>query len=208
MPFCDNDPSHKELYDMGGTIDLVSTENLKHSLYEETPFVPDAEHQWILEAFKKQYNAMHAVAMRLIELIAIGLGKERTFFNDWFERDSLSTYRAIHYLPRSAGVVNSSRLDSDQFRLTTPEHHDSGFLTLLTTFGYPGLQVEMADGEFKSILPVHNQIVVNLGYTISRITNYKLKATKHRVLDIGVERFSSPFFFDPKYPAVIPSNLI
>lgn len=50
--------------------------------------------------------------------------------------------------------------------------------------------------------------MVNLGDIFSRITNFKLKATKHRVLDIGIERFSSPFFFEPKYTAVIPANIL
>lgn len=91
--------------------------------------------------------------------------------------------------------------------MTTPEHCDSGFLTILTTFGYPGLQVEL-DGEFRSVKPVYNQLVVNLGDIFSRITNFQMKATKHRVLDIGIERFSSPFFLEPKYTATIPSNLL
>ena len=56
--------------------------------------------------------------------------------------------------------------------------------------------------------PEQGGLVVNLGDTFERVTNFKLKATKHRVLDIGVERYSSPFFFDPKYSAVIPSNLL
>lgn len=64
------------------------------------------------------------------------------------------------------------------------------------------------DGEYRSIKPEPGCIVVNLGDTFSRITNFKLKATMHRVLDIGKERFSSPFFFDPKYNAVIPSNCL
>ena len=51
-------------------------------------------------------------------------------------------------------------------------------------------------------------MVVNLGDTLSRITNYKLKATKHRVLDIGMERYSNPFFLDPKYSSIIPSNIL
>ena len=51
-------------------------------------------------------------------------------------------------------------------------------------------------------------MVVNLGNIISRITNYHLKATVHRVLDIGVERFSCPFLATPKYLASIPSNLL
>ena len=42
---------------------------------------------------------------------------------------------------------------------------------------------------------------------ISRITNYTLKATFHQVQDIGVERYSSPFFFEPSYGATIPTVL-
>ena len=42
---------------------------------------------------------------------------------------------------------------------------------------------------------------------LSRITNGKLKATKHRVLDIGVERYSSPYFFEPHYGAQIPKSI-
>ena len=64
------------------------------------------------------------------------------------------------------------------------------------------------DGEYKSVKPKINQLVVNIGDTLSRVTNFQVKATKHRVLDIGIERFSSPFFLDPKYAAIIPSNLI
>ena len=39
-PIVGNDPAHKEMYDMGGSMNLVSNESLKHPLYEETPFVP------------------------------------------------------------------------------------------------------------------------------------------------------------------------
>ena len=49
---------------------------------------------------------------------------------------------------------------------------------------------------------------MNLGEVFERITNFKLKATFHRVLDIGVERYSSPFFVDPKYSAIIPANIL
>ena len=61
---------------------------------------------------------------------------------------------------------------------------------------------------FRSVRPVPQTIVVNLGDMLSRITNYKLRATKHRVLDIGVERYSSPYFFEPYYSASIPSTIL
>lgn len=50
--------------------------------------------------------------------------------------------------------------------------------------------------------------MVNLGEIFQRITNNRLKATMHRVMDIGCERYSSPFFFEPRSSAVIPSNIL
>lgn len=100
------------------------------------------------------------------------------------------------------------KLSSEELKFTTPIHTDSGFLTLLSTFNYHGLQVDIGAGNYKSVRPVPNTLVINLGDMLSRITNYQLKATKHRVLDIGVERFSSPFFFEPNYSARIPVSLI
>ena len=150
---------------------------------------------------------MHELTMKLCEMIAIGLGKDRHFFREWFEKDSMSTLRSVHLLPRSSNIVDSSKLDRETFKLTTPEHADSGFITLLSTLGYPGLQVNI-NGEFKSVKPIYNQMVVNLGGILERITNYQLKATLHRVLDIGIERFSCPFLATPSYLTEIPSNLL
>jgi isopenicillin N synthase-like dioxygenase len=39
-PFVGNDAAHKEMLDMGGDLSLVSDENLKYALYEDTPFPP------------------------------------------------------------------------------------------------------------------------------------------------------------------------
>lgn len=64
------------------------------------------------------------------------------------------------------------------------------------------------DGEYKYVRPEKNNIVVNLGDLFERVTNFRLKATKHRVMDIGVERYSSPFFFEPRSSTVIPSNIL
>ena len=119
----------------------------------------------------------------------------------------MTTFRISHYLPRSSKVVDSGKLSPDDLRLTTPIHTDSGFLTLLSTFGYPGLQVEVGEGVYKSVRPVLNTMAVNLGDMLSRISDGQLKATKHRVLDIGVERFSSPYFLEPRYSALIPSSI-
>jgi len=57
-------------------------------------------------------------------------------------------------------------------------------------------------------MPKRNHMIVNLGDTLSRATNFKLKATSHRVLDIGIERYSNAFFFEPRFSTVIPANLL
>ena len=90
-----------------------------------------------------------------MELIAIGLGLDRHFFTPWFAEDSLSTFRAIHGMPRSAELVDSSELDEETVKLTCSEHCDAGFVTILSTLGYPGLQINF-NGEWKSVKPVHN----------------------------------------------------
>jgi isopenicillin N synthase-like dioxygenase len=110
-------------------------------------------------------------------------------------------------LPRKAGVVDSSKLSAESFKLTTPAHKDSGFITILSTLGFPGLEV-LINGEFKAVRPKENHLVVNLGLTFEQMTNGHYKATTHRVLDIDIERFSMPFFLRPKYSAVIPSNFL
>ena len=89
--------------------------------------------------FNDQYNKMLALGLKLCEYIAMGLGKDRFFFHQWFEQDSLSTYRLNHILPRTAGIVDNSELTEEKLKLTTAAHCDTGFITLLSTIGFPGL---------------------------------------------------------------------
>ena len=42
-----------------------------------------------------------------------------------------------------------------------------------------------------------------MGAIIEKISNNLIKATKHRVLDIGKDRYSMPYFMSPKHPARI-----
>jgi isopenicillin N synthase-like dioxygenase len=96
-PFVDNDPSHKELYDMGGDYDLVSEGEKKYPLYERTPFPQAAKYQHILKAFQAQFARLKAVAIKLITLISKGLGRDENLLTQWFDDDCLSTFRSIYY---------------------------------------------------------------------------------------------------------------
>lgn len=207
-PFLDNDISHKEFFEVGLDLSKVSDLEKQLPLHEATPW---PEHEGC-EEFKKfmtsHYDFMLGVSIQIMRHIAEGLGKPKDFFDAWFIENTLSTLRIIYYKPRSASVVKMDKLSDEDLKLITPIHCDSGILTLLTTYDYHGLQVDIGDGDFRSVRPVPNTLVVNLGDMFSRMTGYRLKATKHRVLDIGVERFSSPFFLEPHYLARIPTDLV
>jgi len=85
---------------------------------------------------------MHDLALNLIKCFAIGFGKSEEYFYGWFEKECSSVFRAIHYLPRDCILKSQkeeTKLSEENFRLVTPEHTDSGFITLLSTFMYPGL---------------------------------------------------------------------
>ena len=47
VPFLDNDPSHKELFDMGLPYHLHSEEEKQYSLVEVTPFPQRSQYEWI-----------------------------------------------------------------------------------------------------------------------------------------------------------------
>ena len=53
-----------------------------------------------------------------------------------------------------------------------------------------------------------NAIIMNIGETLQKISGHKIKATRHRVIDIGIERYSSPFFLEPKHSARIGDGIL
>lgn len=206
--FVNNDQSHKEFYEEGLPLSSIDpSEKNNFPLYESQPFNPEnlnfPEANSIRQEFDAQNKLMMDLGMKLTRLLAQGLGKSADYFDEWFVNGSLTTFRNIHYSPRSQSTVDSSQLDQESLKLTTPGHSDSGFMTILTTFGYPGLQVWI-DGMYRSVKPVPGVITVNIGDLFAKITGYKLRSTFHRVLDIGRERWSAPCFMEPKYSARIP----
>ena len=166
------------------------------------------KHKWIIDTFQKYFKIIKKVSLELISIMAEGLGKNPDYFDPWFKDTCSSVFRAIHYLPRSSDrAADHSQISEHDFKLVTPEHTDSGFITVLDVFNFPGLQVEI-DGVYHSVTPHPNSVIVNIGDTLSRISGGKIKATYHRVVDIGRERFSMPFFFDPKYSAITDRDVL
>ena len=73
--------------------------------------------------------------------------------------------------------------------ISTPAHQDSGYLTILNTFGYPGLELKVDETWYSVPVQEPGTLVVNLGEQMTNMSNGRFKATIHRVIDIGRDRY-------------------
>jgi isopenicillin N synthase-like dioxygenase len=65
-----------------------------------------------------------------------------------------------------------------------------------------GLEILRKDGQWIKVTALPDQIVVNVGDMLARLTNDRLKSTTHRVVNpprelMHTSRFSIPFFLHP-----------
>ncbi len=82
-------------------------------------------------------------------------------------------------------------------------HGDINLITLLMGASTGGLQVLRKDGEWIDAIPEEDELVINVGDMLERLTNNKLRSTIHRVVnppkeEWGNPRYSIPFFMHPR----------
>lgn len=144
----------------------------------------------------KAYKTLENTGKQMLKAIAIYLGLEETYFEDKVHNGN-SILRPIHYFP----IEDPSSIPDDAVRAA--EHGDINLITLLMGASADGLQVLRRDGEWIPITALPEQIIVNVGDMLARLTNNKLKSTIHRVVNpprelMTTSRFSIPFFMHPR----------
>ncbi len=145
------------------------------------------------ETFFKAYRAFEKSGKFLLQAIAIYLGLDENYFDDFVEEGN-SIVRAIHYPPITNEPKSAIRAE---------QHEDINLITLLVGASADGLQILTKNNEWVGVTSLPDQIVVNVGDMLQRLTNNKLKSTTHRVVNPPRElwhtsRFSIPFFLHPK----------
>jgi isopenicillin N synthase-like dioxygenase len=155
------------------------------------------------------YRAMERVAEVLMRSLARSLGLNQEYFDDSF-RHGLSTLRLIRYPPRDVAelaAVSDPRIwvetKPGRRHLAGAPHTDSGFVTLLAQDGVAGLQARSPDGFWIDVPPLEGTLVVNFGQVLEQWSAGRIRATEHRVLGAGVERYSIPFFYEARAEATI-----
>jgi len=142
---------------------------------------------------KQLYKAFEKSGAELLKAIAIYLNLGENYFEDKIEKGN-SILRSIHYPPITEEPRSAIRAE---------QHEDINLITLLVGASAGGLQLLTNDGEWLDIVPEENEIVINVGDMLQRLTNNYLKSTTHRVVNPPKElwhvpRLSIPFFLHPK----------
>lgn len=188
----------REQYEMGEVLPEDDQDrNSGNPLYEPTPWPQedDSDIQFC-ELMMSHYHAMINAGMEFLRLTAMGLGMDKHVFDNCFQPKSVSSLRIMHYPTYKEATISGC---SHDLNFTCEEHTDTAFVTLLVTFSYAGLEILRDDGEWMSVAPRPGSLVVNIGDLLSRLTGGRFKSTRHRVRDMGIERYSVPFFFEPRF---------
>lgn len=184
----------KEFYHVGQDLaDIPDTDTIK-SEYPANVWpdeIPEFE-EIALEAYRTLENA----GKNMLKAIAIHLGLEEEYFESRVAYGN-SILRQIHYFP----IENPDEVPADAVRAA--EHGDINLITLLMGASADGLQVLRRDGKWIPITALPDQLVVNVGDMLERLTNKKLKSTIHRVVNppremMHTSRYSIPFFMHPR----------
>jgi len=157
-------------------------------------------------AVRDYFRGMERVSDALMRALARGLGLPEQSFAAAFD-DGISTLRLLRYPVRARSALPDRDIYVEhggrRREIVGEPHADFGFLTLLVQDRVGGLQARMPGGSWIDIPPVEGQIVVNFGKLLERWTGERIRATEHRVLSSGQERFSLPFFYEPRVDARI-----
>ncbi|MBS1752217.1 MAG: isopenicillin N synthase family oxygenase [Bacteroidetes bacterium] len=181
-------PDLKEFFQFGQIIDANEDVSIE---YPDNVTV--TEIQGFNDSFYKAFRAFESAGSALLQAIALYLTLDEHYF-DKYIRNGNSILRAIHYPPIVEAPTSAIRSE---------QHEDINLITLLVGASADGLQVLSNNGQWISVTSLADQIVVNVGDMLQRLTNNKLKSTTHRVVNPPKElwhtsRFSIPFFLHPQ----------
>lgn len=172
--------------------------------------VPEFEF-YAIDLFEK----LEVIGQELMTSIASILNLAPEYFHGYVANGN-SIIRALHYPAYSRHNLGDEELRQKALRAAA--HTDINLITLLLGASQEGLQVQTQSGEWVAITCEPDELVVNVGDMLQRLTNGVLSSTLHRVVDpvnytsdsAGSDwnplRISAPFFLHPS--SNMPLNVL
>lgn len=182
----------KEFYHVGQEVE-DETDPVRH---EYPANIWPREVPGFRESTFRAYRTLEAAGEDVLRAIALYLELPENYFEDKVKSGN-SILRPIHYFP----IEDPDAVPADAVRAA--EHGDINLITLLMGASADGLQVLRRDGQWIPITALPDQIVVNVGDMLQRLTNGVLRSTIHRVVNpprekMNTSRYSIPFFMHPR----------
>ncbi len=149
-----------------------------------------------LENFNKVGNLvflrLEKTAKVILQALALYLSLDENYFDEFVDGGN-SILRAIHYPPITKPPEEAERAAA---------HGDINLITLLIGAQGGGLQVLNRKNQWIDALAESDELMINIGDMLSRLTNNYLPSTIHRVINPpkeawGSSRYSFPFFMHP-----------
>lgn len=145
------------------------------------------------EVGKEAYQKLEETGRYVLRAIALHLGLPETYFDAKIHNGN-SILRPIHYPPIQGEPGSAVRAG---------EHEDINLITLLMGASAEGLEVKNRAGAYIPVTALPEQVIVNVGDMLQRLTNNQLRSTTHRVVNPppekwGSSRYSIPFFLHPR----------
>lgn len=143
-------------------------------------------------AGKETYQMLEKTGIYVLRALALYIGLDEFYFDKYLQEGN-SILRPIHYPPI---------LDEPKDAVRAAAHGDINLITLLMGAQGKGLQVKNNAGDWLDAIAEPDELMINVGDMLSRLTNNKLKSTIHQVVNPprelwGKSRYSVPFFMHP-----------
>jgi len=175
--------------------------DLKEFFHIGNPEISNPKNIWPIEidTFEEvgtnAFLTLENIGLTLLKAIAIYLNIEEDYFTNKVKGGE-SIMRSIHYYPLKEEDVEDGAVRA-------AAHGDINLITLLMGASADGLEILTKEEKWIPIISEPDQLVINVGDMLERLTNKKLMSTVHRVVNpskekLNTSRYSIPFFMHPK----------
>ncbi len=147
--------------------------------------------------FTNIYKSLEDVGKTILSALGQSLQVESNYFSDMVN-DGNSILRLLHYPP----IPDSANPNC----VRAAAHEDINLITILVSATTSGLELLDRDGKWLPVETAKNNLIVDAGDMLSRITNEVIPSTTHRVVNPMGEnknRYSMPFFMHPHPKAML-----
>ncbi len=149
------------------------------------------------DTFLKIYRELESAGRVILEALTFPLDLPRDYFDNMI-KDGNSILRLLHYPPIPE--------NTDPRCIRAAAHEDINLITILVAASASGLELLDRDGHWLPVETDTNNLIVDAGDMLARITNEVIPSTTHRVInpdDKNSHRYSMPFFIHPHPEATL-----